>query len=113
MNAQHRRHRLRLAALAILWVVGLYLLLKPFPSDQLVHFLQKFLAAGLAPFVVVLSFREGQLIRELVSSTGFSYFIKLGDLFRGSLYSWLQLQTLVWARPTFGNLASFKKLYIV
>ncbi len=54
MNAQHRRDRVRLAAPAILWLVGLYLLLKSFPGDQLVHLFQKFLA--FAPFVVVFSF---------------------------------------------------------
>lgn len=62
VDSQHGRQRIRWPAGLALGIISGYLLLQLLPRNQLVHPLQKDLAAGLALLGLVLSFGEGNLI---------------------------------------------------
>ena len=62
VDSQHGGQRVRWPASLALWVVSSDLLLQLLPGNQLVHPLQKDLAAGLALLGLVLGFGEGDLI---------------------------------------------------
>lgn len=64
VDSQHGRQRIRWSARLALGVISGYLLLQLLPGNQLVHPLQKDLAAGLALLGLVLGFGEGDLIHD-------------------------------------------------
>ena len=62
VDSQHGLQRIRWPARLALRIITSYLLLQLLPRNQLVHPLQKYLAAGFALLGLVLGFGEGDLI---------------------------------------------------